>query len=358
MSMNIPSGGARAASFGALAALAAVGSAFWVERQARAAERRHQAPHNLVYIDGTRLHYRLVGEGPPVMLVHGNMVDGADFEASGLVDRLARRHQVLVIDRPGFGHSDRPRGVAWTPARQARLLHLAAQTLHVHRPVVVGHSLGTQVAMAMALQDPGSVAGLVLVGGYYWPSLRLDRWMALPAAVPVLGDVLRYTTAAWTARATLDMAIRAMFAPAPVPERFRELLPREMLLRPLQQRSAAEDGRHMVPQARALRKQYGRLRTPLTLIAGAEDHIVSPRQSERLHHQLPHSRLRLLAGVGHMAHHHAHEQICTAIDEALASGQPGLVQPGTVAAVERTAPAAPAQAGSPPAATSLSTAGY
>ncbi|RYY62285.1 MAG: alpha/beta fold hydrolase, partial [Comamonadaceae bacterium] len=222
------------AGFGTLAA-AGLGTALWVEHRSRDAERHHHAPHHLLYIEGARLHYHLVGEGPPVLLVHGNLVQGADWEASGIVERLARHHQVLVIDRPGFGHSDRPRGTAWTPARQARLLHKASEALGIHRPVVVGHSLGTQVALAMALQQPASVKGLVLVSGYYWPGFRLDRWLSAPAAVPVLGDVLRYTTSAITARATLGATLKAIFAPLPVPDAFTDAHPRELLLRPLQQ---------------------------------------------------------------------------------------------------------------------------
>ncbi len=299
------------------AAFVAAGTALWVEHASREAERRHHAPHHFVYVDGTRLHYQLVGDGPPVLLLHGNQLHGADFEAAGLVERLARQYRVLVIDRPGFGWSDRPRGMVWTPAQQARLLHHAAEVLGVHRPVVVGHSLGTQVALSMALQAPDSVAGLVLVSGYYWPSFRLDRWLAAPQALPLLGDVLRYTKGAWLARAALEPALRAMFAPWPVPARFRQLLPREMLLRPLQQRATVEDGSRMVTQARALAGRYAALRTPVTLIAGAEDRIVSPDQSARLHAALPQSRFRLLAGVGHMAHHHAQEQIATAISHAL-----------------------------------------
>ncbi|MVQ28636.1 MULTISPECIES: alpha/beta fold hydrolase [Ramlibacter] len=318
--------------YGALAAVAAIGSALWVEHASREAERHHHAPHHLLYVHGTRLHYRLVGEGPPVLLVHGNLVHGADFEASGLLARLAERYQVLVIDRPGFGHSDRPRGYAWTPARQARLLHQAAAALGVHRPVVVGHSLGAQVALAMALQEPADVAGLVLVSGYYWPTPRLDRWLTAPAAVPILGDVLRYTTSAWTARATLGATLRAIFDPWPVPEQFQHLLPRELLLRPLQQRATAEDGARMVAQARALRPHYATLRTPVTVVAGTEDGIVSPQQSVRLHATVPRARLRMVSGMGHMAHYQAHEQILSGIEEALAAGRQGLVMPGHVAA--------------------------
>lgn len=327
MNRTFGTGKVRVASLGAVA-LALVANALWVERRSRAAERQHHAPHDLVYVDGTRLHYRLLGDenAPPVLLVHGNLVDGADFEASGLLDRLAREYRVLVIDRPGFGHSDRPRGEVWTPARQAKLLHHAAEVLGLERPVVVGHSLGAQVALCMAMQEPADVAGLVLVSGYYWPSLRLDRWMAAPAAVPVLGDALRYTTAAWTARATLGPAVRAMFAPAPVPERFFELLPREMLLRPLQQRATAEDGSHMVAQARALARRYESLGDmPITIVAGNEDRVVSPEQAVRLQACLPRARLRLLAGVGHMAHYHAHEKIADAIAEAVSASRPSVV---------------------------------
>jgi pimeloyl-ACP methyl ester carboxylesterase len=195
--------------------------------------------------------------------------------------------------------------------------------------------VGTQLALAMALEDPASVAGLVLVSGYYWPSFRLDRWMAAPTAVPVLGDLLRYTTAAWSARTTLDTTIRRMFAPDPVPERFLELLPREMLLRPLQQRATSEDGSRMVSQARELRQHYAELRTPVTLIAGAEDRVVSPEQAVRLQHALAQSYLHMLPGVGHMAHYHAHEQIVAGIEDALTASRAGIGQHSAVAKQDR-----------------------
>src|SRR4051812_16554522 len=161
------------AAFAAVA-VASAGLAAWVEHESRKAERRHPAPGRFIHIDGVRLHYRIEGEGEAVLLVHGNMVAGSDFEASGLLERLARDHRVLVIDRPGYGHSDRTRGRSWTPAEQARLLFRAAVALGFDRFAVVGHSLGTQVAIAMALGHPANVNRLVLVSGYYFPSLRPD----------------------------------------------------------------------------------------------------------------------------------------------------------------------------------------
>lgn len=298
----------------AAAMVAAAGTAAWVHHQARRAEQRHPAPGRFIHIDGVRLHYRIAGEGPAVLLVHGSTVHGSDFEASGLLQRLAHGHRVLVIDRPGFGWSDRTRDTAWTPAEQARLLCRAAVALGFERFAVVGHSLGTQVALAMALGDPAHVDRLVLVGGYYFPSLRLDVVPARLGAIPWFGDAMRYTVASLASRLLFGPAVRALFAPQPVPAAFDEQLPRELLLRPLQQRATCEDAAHMVQQARVLRAHYGELKVPVTLVAGARDQVVdSHRQSGRLHRALPHSRLHILDGVGHMAHYHAQSLIAGAL---------------------------------------------
>ncbi|WP_427912665.1 alpha/beta fold hydrolase [Ramlibacter sp. MMS24-I3-19] len=308
------------APLAAAAAVAALGTAVWVQHEADRAEHRHPAPGKFIHIDGVRLHYRIAGDGPAVLLIHGNTVHGNDFEASGLLRRLSRNHRLLVIDRPGFGWSDRTRDRTWTPAEQARLLCRAAVALGFENFAVVGHSLGTQVAIAMALGDPAHVNRLVLVGGYYFPSLRLDVVSASLGAIPWFGDAMRYTVASLAARLALGPTVKALFAPQPVPPAFGEALPRELLLRPLQQRATTEDGAHMVTQARVLKPHYAELKVPITLVAGAQDAIVDSRsQSGRLHHVLPHSRLHILDGVGHMAHYHAQELIAS----ALAAPQPG-----------------------------------
>ncbi|MGZ9057630.1 MAG: alpha/beta fold hydrolase, partial [Burkholderiaceae bacterium] len=112
---------------GALA-LAAV-TAGWVQRRARQAEQEHPPEGQLLDIDGVRLHYVERGAGPPVVLIHGNMVSHRDFDASGLIDHLARGRRVIAFDRPGFGHSTRPRDRLWTPTAQAKLLHTALARL-------------------------------------------------------------------------------------------------------------------------------------------------------------------------------------------------------------------------------------
>ena len=133
-----------------------------------------------------RLHYSDRGEGSPVVLIHGNAVTGDDWDTSGVAEQLMRSHRVIIFDRPGFGYSERPRGHLWTAAQQAELLHTALRQLGVERPVVAGHSWGTLVALALAERHQADVAGLVLLSGYYFWTLRPDALMVVPGALPVL----------------------------------------------------------------------------------------------------------------------------------------------------------------------------
>ncbi|MGJ7512274.1 alpha/beta fold hydrolase [Variovorax sp. GT1P44] len=285
------------------AAFAAAATAGWVEVKARRAERRHPPAGQLIDVDGARLHFVERGEGPPVLLIHGNAVSLNDFEASGLIEMLARDHHVIAIDRPGFGYSTRPRDRLWTPAAQAALLHAALKTLGIERPVVVGHSMGTLVALAMALANPTDVGSLVLLGGYYYPTLRVDALLTTPVAIPVLGDVMRYTVTAVTARALLTRSVEAMFSPGNVPASFFPILSREMMLRPVQIRASAEDAAFMIP-ATASSARYMELELPVTIIAGADDKVVDvDAHSTRLHRDVSQSKLVVVPGAGHMVHY-------------------------------------------------------
>lgn len=301
------------AALGLAAAALAAAAAVNVYR-ARRAERRHPPMGRFVEVDGVRLHCLEKGAGPPVLLIHGNIVNAEDFAHSGLIDALAARHRVIAFDRPGMGHSDRPRGTAWTPAAQAALLRRACDALGVARPVVLGHSLGAVVAMAMALDHPGAVRGLVLLDGYYFPTVRGDTALALPPAIPVLGDALGYTVSPLAGAALMPAFIKGMFAPCPVPDRFAGHFSTAMALRPRQLRAMSQDGAMMIPAVAAMQDRYGDLTVPLAILAGADDKVADiGRQSQRLHEAVPHSTLHLVPGVGHMIHYAAPEAVLAAI---------------------------------------------
>jgi pimeloyl-ACP methyl ester carboxylesterase len=292
-----------------LAALALVNHA-----AARLAERRHPPRGRFIEVDGVRLHYTDRGTGRPIVLVHGNAVTGDDYDTSGLAELLLETYRVIVFDRPGFGHSERPRGRLWTAMEQAELLHKALKRLGIERPIVVGHSWGTIVALSMAVRHPADTAGLVLLSGYYFWTLRPDVLLVAPGALPVIGDVLRYTVSPWLGRLFMPLLKRAMFSPAPIPPRFRAGYSDAMALRPSQIRATSVDGALMIPSALSLRGHYDKLPMPVAIMAGKGDKVVFARQAKRLQARIPGSVLRIIEGAGHMVHHSAPRQVVQAVD--------------------------------------------
>jgi pimeloyl-ACP methyl ester carboxylesterase len=301
---------------GALAAGIGLAASFLVVRaKTKEAEADNPPRGRFVEVDGVRLHYLERGQGPVLVLIHGNGLYGSDFEASGLLERAAEHYRVIVFDRPGFGYSERPRSRIWTPQAQARLLHHALQEIGVDSAIVVGHSIGTLVALSMALDVPDFVRGLVLLSGYYYPSLRPDVPLLAPPALPLIGDLMRYTISPLSSRMLWRPLAKAMFAPRPVPDSFRRL-PVWMMLRPGQVRAASADNTLMIPAALALSRRYAELKVPVTLVSGTQDRVVDPgHNSERLHERIAGSELKLQPGVGHMTHYAHPDQVMEAIKE-------------------------------------------
>jgi pimeloyl-ACP methyl ester carboxylesterase len=297
---------------GAAAVLAAAG--LINHALARRAERRNPPEGKFLTVNGVRLHYIERGTGPAIVLLHGNGTMARDFVLSGVFELLCKDHRVIAFDRPGFGFSDRPRGQIWIPDAQAALLQKALARLDVQRAVVVGHSWGTLVALALALRDQSHIAGLVLLSGYYFPSVRADVALMSWPAVPLLGDILRYTISPLLGRLMAPAAHRKMFAPSPVTERFAGEFPVELEVRPSQIRASAGEAALMIPGAASLAKHHSELSVPIAIMAGLGDKIVDcDSQAGRLGAELPGSKLTKVPGTGHMIHHIVPEQVAVVV---------------------------------------------
>jgi pimeloyl-ACP methyl ester carboxylesterase len=301
---------ASAVAIGALAAMALVNRLL-----AKKAERDNPASGRFLDVNDVRLHYVERGTGEPLVLLHGNGSMIEDFESSGLIDLAAKNYRVIVFDRPGFGHSGRPRNVVWTPDAQAELFKQALTRLDVSNATVLGHSWGTSVAVALALKYPDMIRGLVLASGYYYPTARLDVIAMGAPALPLIGDLLSLTLSPLLSRAIWPLMMTKIFGPQSVPKKF-EAFPKEMALRPSQIRASAAESALMVPDAFKFRNRYGDLKMPVVIIAGEQDRLIDiDTQSARLHSEIPQSRLHRVAGNGHMIQQTATDEVMSGILE-------------------------------------------
>ena len=284
---------------------------------AKDAERRHPHKGRFVEIGGVRLHYVERGKGETLVLLHGNGSMIQDFESSGLLDEAARKYRVIVFDRPGYGNTRRPRCTIWSPEAQADLIHEALVRIDATPALVLGHSRGASVAVALGLKHEESVKALVLASGYYYPTARVDVAAASGPAIPVLGDVFRYTVAPLLGRMVRPALMRKIFGPAKVPQKFIMGFPSGLALRPSQLRASAAASAMLIPDAVGLREKYGRLAMPVVIIAGEDDRLIeTQRQSGRLHRDVEHSTFHSVPGSGHMVHQTATSGVMAAIDEA------------------------------------------
>jgi pimeloyl-ACP methyl ester carboxylesterase len=301
---------ASAVVIGALAATALLN-----RHLAKKAERDNPAAGRFLDVNGVRLHYVERGSGEPLILLHGNGSMIEDFESSGLIDLAAKNYRVIVFDRPGFGHSDRPRNVVWTPDAQAELINQALLRLGVSNAIVLGHSWGASVAAALALKYPDLIRGLVLASGYYYPTARPDVVAMGAPALPLVGDILSHTLSPLISRAIWPLMMGKIFAPRSVPKKF-EAFPKEMALRPSQLRASAAESALMIPDAFGLRNRYAELKMPVVIIAGEQDRLIDiDTQSARLHSAIPQSRFHRVAGNGHMIQQTATDEVMAAIQQ-------------------------------------------
>src|SRR5215213_9504080 len=98
---------------------------------------------------------------------------------------------------------------------------LVLERLNVERPVIVGHSWGTLVALALAVGRWRDIRGLVLLSGYYYPTRRADVALSAPLAIPGFGDAARSLVPQTVGHLLAPQMFRHVFWPQPVPARFK-----------------------------------------------------------------------------------------------------------------------------------------
>jgi pimeloyl-ACP methyl ester carboxylesterase len=129
-------------------------------------------------IDGVDVAYldEGVADGEVVVFVHGLSSWMGFWEYQ--VPALAPTHRVLALDLPGYGASGRP-DAPYTPPWYADLIVSWLDELGVERATVVGHSMGGQIAMHLALRSPDKVERLVLAAPAGFEKFRqgASRWM-------------------------------------------------------------------------------------------------------------------------------------------------------------------------------------
>jgi len=289
----------------------------------RRIERANPPRGRIIDVRGLRQHVVELGRGAddgalPVVLVHGA---GANLEdmCVALSERLAAKHRIIAIDRPGFGWSERAGRDASSPAYQAEILHETLDKVGVDKAIFVGHSWGGTLALTYALNFPQRVSGLVLIAPPTQPPSRLIAWNNAVLATPI-GWLFARTLALPFGAALLRPGVKLAFLPQTMPSGYVERSASALILRPasLMANWADVGGLHYFLKAEMGR--YAGLAAPTSVFVGDRDPLVPQGHCNDLADICPNVTVTVLPGIGHMLHHAAADQIVAAV-EAMAGSK-------------------------------------
>jgi pimeloyl-ACP methyl ester carboxylesterase len=285
--------------------------------RARRAEAKYPPKGRFVTVDGRRVHADVDGAGPDLVLIHGANGNTRDWTFD-VTPRLRDRYRIIAFDRPGLGYSDQVTdGFVDTPAQQATQLQRAAAALGADRPIVVGHSYGGAIALSWALDHPGTLSALVLLGAASNPWPGGLGWLYAINSTRLGGKTLVPLIAAYATYGYAQRVLDRIFAPQDPPPGYDDYVGIGLVLRPDTLRANARQVNGLYPHIVAMAKRYGAIAVPTEIVHGTEDRVVPLSiHSEPLVRQIPGAVLTRLQGIGHMPHHSAPGDTDAAIDRA------------------------------------------
>jgi pimeloyl-ACP methyl ester carboxylesterase len=284
-------------------ALALAGYAFTAWKT-RTLEQAFPNVGELIDIGGIRMNSVFVPAGgtadlPPIVFIHGASGNLRD-QMHAFRTKLEGRADLLFLDRPGHGYSQRggPEN-AW-PDGQAHAIARLMEKRGIGKAIIVGHSFGGAIAASFALEHPEKTAGLLFLAPatHPWPG-GVDWYYDL-ARMPVIGWLFTRIVALPAGLSRIDSGTRFVFAPNPRPDDYIETTAPALVLRPATFRNNAIDVANLLDYVRRVQPRYREIRTPTVIVTGDTDGVVYEEiHSRGLVRDIEGSELVWIHNLGH-----------------------------------------------------------
>jgi pimeloyl-ACP methyl ester carboxylesterase len=279
-----------------------------------------------IELHGHRVIYRIAGDGPPVVLIHGMVNSSKHWEQVAL--RLADRYTVVAPDLLGHGDSAAVRGDYSLGAHACSIRDLLT-TIGIERATIVGHSLGGGIAMQFFYQFPQRVERLALIssGGLGHEVSPMLRGAALPGAATGI-----WLVANRRVRSALERAGGRMRERGSRKGVYLEAVARAM--RPLQDAAARRAfvqtlrsvidvrGQHVS----AIDRLYLLGELPTLIVWGGRDNTIPMQHGLAAHALIPNSSFVTLPKAAHFPNLEDPQGLADALLDWLDSTEPGLIE--------------------------------
>jgi pimeloyl-ACP methyl ester carboxylesterase/quercetin dioxygenase-like cupin family protein len=240
-----------------------------------------------VAVEGAELHVEVAGDGLPIVLVHGLGLSGALWNR--MRDTLGSGYRLVLVDLRGAGRSRELERSDLSLGRWADDLGEVVRGLELDRPVLVGHSLGANIALKHALERPGEVGALVLLGAEANLSNLAPRMLAAAERIESVG-LETWVDQFWSKNPPFSQA--SLRRDPSILDEYRERLLENDEVDYVRQCRA-------IASAESLADRLASVAQPVLVVVGADDDRTLPEHGRRLAQAMPRARLVELAGVGH-----------------------------------------------------------
>lgn len=242
-------------------------------------------------IDGSLVHYRIEGEGNPLLLIHGAFSSLHTFDC--WTSLLTRDHRVIRLDLPGFGLSDSMTGHDYSIKVMVNFLTKFLDQIGIDSCDVAGSSLGGWLAWEMALRQPRRINKLVLIAS---AGFMEEVSIPLPfkmARTPVLGKVMKYAIKKNLLRKFLNQVfIDQKKITDELVDRYYDLITRE----------GNPEAFHALANSKYRNRtnKLKNIKAPTLIMWGEDDAWLPVESGYWFQVCIPDSRLILYEGVGHI----------------------------------------------------------
>ena len=247
-----------------------------------------------IRINDLNVHVWPVGTGPPVILIHGFMGMAYDWRAN--IEQLGKHFHVHAPDLPGFGFSDKPLDFDYTSNGYAEFIVSFLDRYKIKRAVLVGNSMGGQIALETCVKYPERVAGLVLVdSGGYPQSVEFLPFKLL--GIPIIDRMAM----ALVNRTVISIMLRKGIY-------FNSSFVTHAVVRNYSSVYSTADARKippivirkMVKDEVYIASNLHNVKCPTLVIWGVEDKVISPRRAEAFRRDIKGASLLMVPRAGHM----------------------------------------------------------
>ena len=281
---------------------------------------------------GSRIFYRRSGKGEPILLLHGIAHSSQAWDR--VIPALTSRYEVIALDLPGCGRSDKP-DTDYSLGTQAAAVRYVLDRLHLDLVTAIGHSLGGGVAMTLAYQYPERVGrlGLVASAGLGRDLHLLFRAATLPFAPERAMRVLfhpRMRVPRNLLGLIMSQALGDPFFHRPKQHR-REF---EALLQGLEEPGAQRaflatlrSASNYAGQSVSALDRIGLAEFPVLIVWGKDDRVFPVAHARRAHQELPHARVVVIEHCGHFPQLEATQPFIKALRRWLDETRPLRIYP-------------------------------